>query len=161
MAATVLVLQVTAGSDRRVLDGDRTRGMQNIVRWLRRFIAKGQLHGDTLLCKASAVRASATVTQASSSGTITATINGVAVAITWATDDTTSAALLAAAINKSENPLVRDHVTATSALGVTTITARYPGHAGNAISLGASGTNVTKSGVLLTGGTSTDTQFTQ
>jgi phage tail sheath gpL-like len=96
--------------------------------------------------------ASGTITMASSSGTVGAIINGVTVSVTWATSDTASSAALAAAINASVNALVAPFVTATSALGVTTITAKNKGSQGNAITLAATGTNVTASGARLTGG---------
>lgn len=96
--------------------------------------------------------ASGTITMASSSGTVGAIINGVTVSVTWATSDTASSAALAAAINASANALVAPFVTATSALGVTTITAKNKGTQGNAITLAATGTNVTASGARLTGG---------
>lgn len=99
------------------------------------------------------VAASGTITMATSSGTVGAVINGVTVSVTWATSDTASSAALAAAINASVNPLVQPFVSATSALGVTTITAKTKGTAGNAITLAATGTNVTASGARLTGGT--------
>lgn len=65
------------------------------------------------------------------------------------------AASLAAAIVRSATALVVDVVTATSALGVTTITALGPGIEGNAITLSASGTGPTASGARLTGGSAT------
>lgn len=100
-----------------------------------------------------AAAATGTVTISSGSGTITATINGVAIAITWATSDTNSASLLAAAINASVNALVAGIVTATSALGVVTVTSVGKGIVANAITLAASGTGATASGARLTGGT--------
>ena len=98
------------------------------------------------------VAATGTVTLSSGSGTVGATINGVSVTVTWATSDTASAAALAAAINNSANALVNQHVTATSALGVVTITHRLKSAAGNAVTLAASGTGATASGARLTGG---------
>ena len=97
--------------------------------------------------------ATGTSTIASGSGTITATINGVAIAITWATDDTTSAALLAAAVNASANALIAGIVTATSALGVVTYAAARGGLAGNTVTTAASGTGHTAAQARLTGGT--------
>lgn len=98
------------------------------------------------------VAATGTYTLSSGNGTITATINGVAIAITWATSDTISAALLAAAINASTNALVTGLVTATSALGVVTVSA-LPGKMGNAVTTAASGAGNTADQVRLTGGT--------
>ena len=98
--------------------------------------------------------ASATVTFAASDGAITVTVDGTAVAFTGSTsDDTTSAAKLATAINDSgNNPLVLKHVTATSALGVVTLTAKTPGPAGNAIQTSATGTGNTCNQTRLAGG---------
>lgn len=105
-------------------------------------------------------KASGTVTISSGSGSITATINGVAIAVTWATSDTNTAALLAAAINASANALVAGLVTAASAAGVCTVTALHSGKQGNCITLAASGTGATASGARLTGGTGDDVAST-
>lgn len=51
-------------------------------------------------------RATQTSTIASGNGTTTITINGVAIAITWATSDANSASLLAAAVNASADALI-------------------------------------------------------
>ncbi len=122
----------------------------------------GRFDVQTLRCDVTPVAASGTVTLSSGSGTITATINGVAIAITWATDDTVSAALLAAAINASSNALVTGIVTATSALGVVTITSVLKNKTSNAITLTASGTGATASGSgrLTSGSNGTSTSFT-
>lgn len=98
------------------------------------------------------VAASGTVTLSSGSGSVAAVVNGVSTAVTWATSDTASAAALAAAVVASANALVNGHVTATSNLGVVTITAKLPGVTGNAISLAATGTGATASGARLTAG---------
>lgn len=99
---------------------------------------------------ANAVRASGTLTMASSTGTVGGTIAGTAVTVTWATSDTASSAALAAAINA--NTTVNKMVSATSSAGVTTITANVPGEIGNKLTLVASGTNVTASGATLASG---------
>ena len=99
-------------------------------------------------------KATGTLTLASSTGTVGGSINGVAITVTWATSDTATAAALATAINASANALVAGVVTATSALGVVTLTAANFGKVGNSITLAATGTNVTASGARLTGGTS-------
>lgn len=79
-------------------------------------------------------------------------------------NNTTMAAALAAAINayegRYESQLNGDGwrvpaVSATSALGVVTITALADGTAGNAITLTEASTNVTASGATLAGGTAT------
>jgi phage tail sheath gpL-like len=125
-----------------------------VARWFEAMV-NGSRNGSVLLsvAEASGVAASGTVTLSSGSGTETATINGVAIAITWATSDTNSASLLAAAINASANALVSGLVTATSAAGVVTITAVEKGKTGNMCTLTASGTGATASGTgRLTGG---------
>lgn len=62
--------------------------------------------------------ASGGVAISSGSGTVGVTINGVACTATWATSDTNSAGLVAAAINASTNALVAGLVSATN-LGAT------------------------------------------
>lgn len=98
------------------------------------------------------VQASGTVTLSSSSGNLTATINGVDTTVAFSTDDATSAALLAAAINSSTDALVRGHVYASSSAGVVTITAIRGGLRGNSITLAATGTGATASGARLASG---------
>lgn len=101
---------------------------------------------------ATPVAASGTVTIASGSGSIAAVINGVSIAVTWATSDTATATALAAAINASSNALVQYLVSATSSAGVVTIAALQKGITGNCITLAATGTGATASGARLTGG---------
>lgn len=103
--------------------------------------------------------AQGTITIASGSGVVTATIGGipgqapVSVSVTWATSDTATAAALAAAINALQNcPVV-----ASSSAGVVTLYATTAGSGatntgGNGVTLAATGTGVTVSGALLTGG---------
>jgi hypothetical protein len=119
---------------------------------------------------------STTITIATGSGTITAYVNGVAVASVTATGtDATDATALAAAINRSL--FARQYVTATSSAGVVTVTSvsgialealgtgntasasyltgagTYGGVAGNALTL-TSATGVTRSAATLSGGES-------
>ncbi len=143
-------------------DGDdpvkSTQKRENLLAIARQLRAVASGHKPviyTIDVRDAAVAATGTVTLSGGSGTITATINGVAIAITWATSDTNSAALLTAAINASTNALVQNIVTATSAAGVVTITAVVPGVVGNCVTLAASGTGATASGARLTGGTET------
>ena len=104
-------------------------------------------------CDVNPVAATGTYTLSSSSGVLTATINGVALATgSLAGTDTENAVVLAALINASTNALVSGLVTATSALGVVTVTA-LPGKMGNAVTITAIGTGNTASGARLTGGT--------
>lgn len=107
----------------------------------------------TLTIQTTPVAASGTWTTSSGSGTQTCVISGVSISITWATDDTVSAALMATAINASANALVAGVVTATSALGVVTITAVQKGLSANGITTTATGTGATAQQARLTGGT--------
>lgn len=104
--------------------------------------------------------AAGTITLSTSSGSIAAVINGVTITVTYATSDTVTAALLAAAIIASTNALVAPFVTATSALGVVTVTALKAGVEGNAITLATTGTGSTASGARLTAGASVYTSYT-
>lgn len=98
---------------------------------------------------ASSSVATGTVTISSGSGAITATIGGIAVSVTWATSDTSTATALTTAINaNSQVPVI-----ATSSAGVVTVYSRVSGATvGNAVTLTASGTGATASGATLTGG---------
>lgn len=98
------------------------------------------------------VQASQTWTVSGGSGTETATINGVAINVTWATSDNNTATLMANAINASVDPLVQDLVTAKAAANVVTITASRGGPTGNQISLAGSGTGVSVGGAKLANG---------
>lgn len=95
--------------------------------------------------------ASGTLTLSSASGAVGGTVGGTLVTVTASGGDTATAAALAAAINADAT--VKTFVTATSALGVVTVTAISPGTMGNSMSLVASGTGVSASGARLTGGT--------
>jgi len=91
-----------------------------------------------------AVRAAATLTLSSASGTVGGVINGTSCTATAAGGDTASAALIAAAINA--NATANDLVSATSSGAVVTVTANVPGVQGSAISFTATGTGVTATG---------------
>lgn len=99
----------------------------------------------------------------SGSGTLT---GGIAVAnneFEAIGTDTQIATDLVRAIGASTTNLVSKHVSATSALGVVTLTAKQPGHAGNAVTIATSnGTRlaITGGASRLTGGTDTLTSFT-
>lgn len=108
-----------------------------------------------------AVPASGTFTFASIVATNTMTINGVVFTCVASgatgnqfnvgASDTAAAANAAAAINASVTTLIAGYVTATSALGVVTVTSVSRGKAGNQVTI-VGGSNVTASGARLTGG---------
>lgn len=154
MSSTQIVISHTTPCHSMVTGNGKTN-VNKVINFLA-ALNSGSISGLTVDVLANSsgtpTKASGTITMATSSGTVGATINGVAITVTWATSDTNSAALLAAAINASSNALVSGYVTATSAAGVVTITATQKSAWGNAITLAASGTNVTASGARLTGG---------
>lgn len=129
---------------------------------LARQCASGMLDQITMTEDDTPVFASGTYTISGGSGVLTATINGVAIATaSQAGTDTECAAALAAAINASTDALVAGLVTATSALGVVTVTAARGGKAGNAVTTAASGTGNTANQARLAGGTNgTSTSIT-
>ncbi len=119
----------------------------------------GVPNSTALRCDVNPVAATGTFTAATSSGTITAIINGVSIAVSATGVDADDAALVAAAINASTNALVTGLVTATSALGVVTVSA-LAGKMGNAVTTTATGTNFTAAQARLIGGTDGTTQVT-
>ena len=127
------------------------------VQLLKDFLDQLQ-QGDTanasMRADVGGVAAAGTFTVATGSGTITAVINGVSIAKTATGVDATDAAAMAAAINASTNALVAPLVSATSALGVVTVTAKGSafGVSGNAITTTATGTGFTAQQARLTGG---------
>ena len=137
-----------------VFKNNQDRGMAALAAWVESFAA-GQVRGTLMVQRdtGDAVAAHGTVTLSGASGTVGATINGVSITVAYATSDTNTAALLKTAINASANALVAPFVTATSALGVVTVTAKTPGTAGNTITLAATGTGALASGNRLSGGT--------
>lgn len=122
--------------------------------------ASGALPGVTLHVGregTSMTKASGTITLSSASGTLTATINGVAITSSGAGTDTADATAMAAAINASTDDLVMGIVRASSSGAVVTITAVTPGKIGNSITTAGSGTGVTCDQTRLTGGEGDDT----
>ncbi len=96
----------------------------------------------------------------------TAIINGQSISITATGTDATDSAAMATAILASEAVGVRGVVTATSALGVVTVTALRAGtgdvaKTGNGITTTATGTNFTAAQAALSGGlNAVSTRFT-
>lgn len=175
MTVGTLVLRITPTSSTPLVTGNlgvvvANRGMttlNNIQAMFSRFAAgdPGQSSAQMsplttgVRCDVNPVAATGTFTSSSGSGTQTAIINGVSVAITWATSDTISAALMAAAISASTNALIAGLVTATSAAGVVTVSA-LPGKMGNSVTTTATGTGFSAGAARLTGGTDGTAQVT-
>jgi hypothetical protein len=144
---------------------DVVNGLANYMNGL----AGGQYQGsvDVSVNRSGAARASGTITfSGTGAANDTILINGVTFTAksSGATGDqwnvgasaTLSAAALAAAINASASALVSGHVTASSALGVVTITSKSYSVAGNAVTIaeGVDGSShMAVSGARLTGGT--------
>ena len=128
---------------------------------LGRELASGMLDPITLTVDATPLNATGTVTLSSSSGVLVIVINGVSLTSdSLAGTDTANAVVMAALINASVDALVAGFVTATSALGVVTITAARKGVAGNAITTTASGTGATADQArLLAGSNGTSTSY--
>lgn len=106
-------------------------------------VSGARLTGGTVL-SSTGTQATGTFTCVSGSGTMTAIINGVSVAISHGASDAADGIALAAAINSSTNALVRGFVTAADdGAGVVTTTAVHGGVAGNVITTTATGTGLT------------------
>lgn len=147
--------------------GDKRKNIVRLINFLSGAAGGANHKPLTISAKNTLVAATGTVTCASVSAADTVTINGVVfTAVNGGTPganefdmsgtDTVDAASLAAAINASASALVSNHVTATSALGVVTLTAKNKGYPGNAVTVATSnGTRLAPSGARLTGGSST------
>jgi ethanolamine utilization protein EutA (predicted chaperonin) len=123
---------------------------------LLRGIAVGATAYSRVLVQHAAVKASGTVEFIGGSGTVGATINGTAVTVAFTTDEIVTGDLFVTAVHAAA-AIVSEHVEAThDGAGTVTLTSRFPGHAGNAVTLAASGTGVGVSGARLTGGSSTE-----
>ncbi len=140
--------------------------LENLMAMFQRFKAgapsitnAGVPNTIAIRCDVNPVAATGTFTVATGSGTLTAIINGISIAITAGGTDATDAASMATAINASTNALVTGLVTATSALGVVTVSA-LAGKMGNAVTTTATGTNFTAQQARLTGGTDGTAQVT-
>ncbi len=170
-----LVLRITPSSTSPLVTGNLgvvvpNKGLttlENLIVMLERFRAgapsitnAGVPNTNAVRCDVNPVAATGTYTISGGSGVLTATINGVGVTTaSQSGTDTACATALAAAINASTNALVTGLVTATSALGVVTVTA-LAGKMGNAVTTAASGTGNTADQTRLTGGTDGTAQVT-
>jgi len=128
------------------------------VVFLEKNYAGGTRTGTTVAIGQGGTQATGTLTFSSATGTVGATINGIAATVTAAGGDNNTATLVANTINGSVNPLIQGIVTASATGNVVTITAVAYGASGNAVTLAASGTGVTASGARLTGGVSPTTR---
>ncbi len=174
-----LILRVTPSSTSPLVGGNlgvivSNRGLtslEDVVQMFKKFQAgapsitnAGVPNTISVRCDVNPVAASGTFTftGGASPGTMTTTINGVAVTATGGASDTATAVAVAAAINASTDALVSGLVSATSALGVVTLTAigSAIGKSGNAITTAASGTGAAADQVRLTGGTDGTAQAT-
>ena len=162
MANTIISINHTSPFNLGIDGTSRRRNEAvNLVLGFLRGLVSGTFKGSAMTINAGTATtalasASGTVTLATgSSGTYTATINGVAVTVTYASSLSNTATLLAAAINASTNALVQYFVQAVAVGPVVTIVALQPGITGNAITLAASASvgTATASGARLTGGT--------
>lgn len=160
------IISITHGSPFNLgLEGTARSGNQatQMVATFLRELSSGVKAGTAMTVNAG----TATTNLANAAGTVTlsgfttgdtatATINGVAITVNYATSNNNTASLLAAAINASTNALVQYLVAATVVAGVVTVRALQPGITGNTITLAASKTGtgtITASGARLTGGT--------
>lgn len=141
--------------------GNRMKAGAKLIKYFRGLM--GGAKSASVYIGETAVQASGTVTLSSHVATDTVTVNGVTFTCVasgatgdqynvGATDALTGDAL-AAAINASSTALVSGYVTASSdGAGVVTVTASYPGEAGNLFTLAISA-HGSVSGAKLTGGT--------
>lgn len=165
MSLTRIVIDspLTATQDLANLRMNGTGSWHNVFRlmdWLRGF-AKGTRRGN-MKVRVGAVQASGTITFSSLVADDTVTVNSVVFTakaspsgtnqFALGADDTAAAANFAAKINASTLAHILSCVTATSALGVVTLTAVVPGLTGNnqTIAISAHG-SVSGSGLLTSG----------
>lgn len=170
---SIHVVQIT--DDRNaatVQDFLRTSDKAQMVRGIRKLMSdydSGSGQG-ALNVRTGVAKASGTLTFVSVIATDVLTINGVdfTCVASGATgnqfnvggDDTASAAAAVTAINASATDLVSGTCVASSAAGVVTITAKYPGTTGNAITIASGDATITASGARLENGSDgTETNF--
>lgn len=150
-------------------DGKKASAEMVLLRNFFRRLAGGLSRGTVKVSvsSASAAKASGTLTLVSAQAGDTVLLNGQTLTAVTGTptanqfkvgvSDTADAASLANAIASTNNlSLVSGLLTATSALGVVTVSALRDGKLGNAVTMSATGGNITASGARLTGGTGYD-----
>ena len=165
MAFSTIVIEHDESADdiARVLlaqSGDRVAQGTKLINAFKNFISG--FRKAKMIIATTAVKASGTYTLTSAIATDVVTINGTAFTCVSSgatgnqfnvgADDTETAANLAASINASSD--LTGIVTATSALGVVTVSAAIPSKMGNAITIASSDATIVASGARLTGGTS-------
>lgn len=161
MGVSKFFITQTDHSDTDLTDaGDKQDFANRVIRLFSEF-ACGAKRGSVLV-DGDTTAATGTLTFASVIATDAFTVNGVtftAVAsgatgnqFNVGVDDTATAANAVTAVNASASALVANHVTATSAAGVVTMTADYGGTPGNAITIASGDATITASGARLTGG---------
>jgi hypothetical protein len=143
---------IVADTTNRMLSG------QKLMKYIRGLM--GGAKSAKVRVGVNAVKSSGTLTLVSAAATNTVTVAGqlftavasgaTAAQFNLGADDTEAAVSLAAQINA--HTTINLWVSATSALGVVTVTALYPGVLGNAIPL-LGGTNITASVARLASGT--------
>lgn len=149
--ATILITAVTSQEpgDLSFASWGKGRVLAELERVLG-GLSNGSFAGSLDVQKAPAY-ASQTYTISGGSGTETAIIGGISVAVTWATSDANTATLLAAAINADAT--AKTYVSAVAVSNVCTVTALVPGTMGNGITTTATGTGNAAGGARLAGGT--------
>ena len=169
MAILKLQVEYDRTDDLQFPGKGRNAVLQRLVNFLS-GVASGAKPGTALLREESAVKATGTFTSTNAVATDAITINGVtftcvasgATGNQWnlGANDAADCANLAAAVNASTSDLVSKHVTATSANNVVTLTAKFAGYAGNAITIASADATIVASGARLTGGSGTITSLT-
>lgn len=167
MSTISLIIKTPKNPDEFKRTSSPRTNLKNIINLIKGFEVGSQLGSVSIYgSSADPVAASGTITLASAVATNTVTIGKTVFTFTSTptsntatavdvevdgADDTADAAALAAAINA--NTLgAATIVSATSALGVVTVTALVPGVLGNQIALAKSGAPITVSGTYLSGG---------
>lgn len=148
------------------VSGRRTENMIRL-RNIGDSLSSGNMNGTahTVTIRNSTVAASGTITLASAANNGTVVIGGVTLTgktsgptgnqFLVGVSDTADAAALAALINSSTTAGLNGSVTATSALGVVTVTASQAGVIGNAITTTVSGSGYTAGAARLASGAET------
>lgn len=136
--------------------GTGRRTLRRVINYFLSLVGGARRGTTRVFAFANMQSASGTITLSSASGSITATVNGVANTVTASGGDTATATALANAINNGD---AANFVSATSSGAVVTVKASLPGPGGNMCTLAASGTGATASGSRLSGGSAGISQY--